>query len=990
MPRQAFPARLRSLFTRGPARFGVSAIERLLFGFSVFVVPIVIALATLTAVTIWPPEYPGGGGVSLHFRAAEFDAAAGEPALAQVRQNLESRIPVAYLDTHLSEQPFWFLFTVAPSGIGAPRPIVELPSRHALDLACWAADSAALLGRADRASVEGALRRANSGFTLDIPAGVSGPVLCRGHFSGPARLTLRQWEAAALEYAEDKFHRDAALLDGGLLILTVFVLLTALINREWIYVVFAAWLIGNLRIAALSAGFDTLWFGHHIPPDWMFLIRRTSMASYCVLTIVLFTRLFAADLKQVGFPRLIQWMQWSCLPLLLCALVLPYRQFLPVFWLLSVFSVGTIVFLMSRILIVTHSAVAVWYAISIAITVGANFNEVIAAALGVKALLGIFNSVTAALASSLMAALAIAEQLHQERIERRRAQAELHNTYEAIPIGLFTLDLKGDLLRINPAMQAMVGSRAAARNWSYCFGVEAWADLRDGLRDQATCEMELAVTDGVATRHYLVKATRTDDHIEGSLQDVTQRTVAVQQLRLMADHDPLTGILNRRGLEIAFSRLSRATVGLAYVDLDRFKLINDLYGHAAGDVILIKLCRQIEGILAGSDVHFGRIGGDEFVVIFNSPDIAGAERQCRNIIDSVFAKPFQMEAKAFTVNVSIGLIEVVAGTRLTDAISAADRACRSAKDGGPNGLVTYLRNAPVFVERAEELRIIKQLGTSDVPAGLLLYGQPIMSLKAPLESLNFEFLLRMQDADSGAVASAYPIIKTAEMSGRISVIDRWVFLNALEWLEAHHETLSRTRVANVNLSGASLNDMRFVEDIYAMLAQHPNAALRLCIEITESVALTDIDNSLRFVHRVQNYGTRIALDDFGAGYTSFSYMRQLPADAVKIDGQFVLGATRHPANMAIVAAISDLARNFGMQSIAEWAEDLATVEAMVEAGIDHLQGFVIARPQPLENILTATSPADFIKDPEVLAYVRRLGRGNELFGFPGRDLRGLH
>lgn len=988
MSRQAFSARLRSLIAPLSGRTGDPLIERVLFGFSVIAVPLALAIATLIAVATWPQRFPEGTGTGVSFRAVPLAADPGEagrtPPIAQIVERLAGVPPVGHFDSRLSEDDFWMLI---PPLDGGGSPIVEFPSRHALEMTCWMRDGR-WIGRADRAAAAGMLHRAKGGFYLDPAPELTGAVVCRSRYSGPARVSVLQWSRDDFEASRHNFQREASLLDGGLLILTVFVLLTALINREWIYVIFAAWLMGNLRIAALSAGFDTLWFGHEIPPDWMFFVRRVSMASYCILTILLFSRLFAADLKQVGWRGLLQAIQWSCLPLFAGALILPYRQFLPLFWILSVFSVGTIVFLMARILMVTRSPVAVWYAISIAITIGANFNEVIAAALGVKALIGIFNSVTAALASSLMAALAIAEQLHQERIERRRVEAELNTTYEAMPIGLFTLDGEGRVLRSNPAMVAMTG--AGSWYWSERFDDAGWRVLRDGLRRHGTFETELTVAGDPVNRHFLVKATFMGGQIEGSLQDVTERAVAIEQLRLMADHDPLTGILNRRGLEVAFNRLADRTVALAYLDLDRFKLINDLYGHTAGDAILIMLCRQVGEMLATAKAHFGRIGGDEFVVVFDSSDIAATETLCRAIIETVFVEPFQLESKAFSVNASIGLIEVVPGTLLTDAISAADRACHSAKDSGTNQIVVYRKDAPVFVERAEEVKIMKQLGTSHVPAGLLLYGQPIMSLRAPFDSLNFEFLLRMRNPESDAVVSAYQIIKTAETSGRISVIDRWVFLHALEWLEANASALPATRAANVNLSGASLNDMRFVEDIYTMLAQHPRAAKLLCIEITESVALSDIDNSLRFVDRVQAYGTRIALDDFGAGYTSFSYLRHLPADAIKIDGQFVLGATTHPANMAIVEAISDLARNFGMQSIAEWAEDISTVRAMVDAGIDHLQGFVIARPQPLEAILKARSAAEFIQDGEVLAYVKALGRGGDLFGMNEPVPRDLH
>jgi EAL domain-containing protein (putative c-di-GMP-specific phosphodiesterase class I) len=173
----------------------------------------------------------------------------------------------------------------------------------------------------------------------------------------------------------------------------------------------------------------------------------------------------------------------------------------------------------------------------------------------------------------------------------------------------------------------------------------------------------------------------------------------------------------------------------------------------------------------------------------------------------------------------------------------------------------------------------------------------------------------------------------------------------------------------MNLSGASINDERFVREAFALLAGHPRAARLLCVEITESVALHDLANTRRFIDRLRGLGARVALDDFGAGYTSFSYLKDLPADALKIDGQFVRDLHAHPANLAIIEAIAELARNLGMQTIAEWAEDLATLEALHQTGIDYVQGYVVARPQPPERILAAASAAAFIEDARVARFV---------------------
>jgi EAL domain-containing protein (putative c-di-GMP-specific phosphodiesterase class I) len=256
-----------------------------------------------------------------------------------------------------------------------------------------------------------------------------------------------------------------------------------------------------------------------------------------------------------------------------------------------------------------------------------------------------------------------------------------------------------------------------------------------------------------------------------------------------------------------------------------------------------------------------------------------------------------------------------------------------------------------------------------------------MSLLAPEDSLDFEVLLRMRDT-SGVLVPAEKIIAAAEENGNISELDKWVLSTSLEWMSEHREHLPKTRFVCVNLSGASLNDEHFIEDIFLIIAKYAHVIDLLCIEITEGVALHDLENTRRFIGRLQDYGAKIALDDFGAGYTSFTYLKDLPADALKIDGAFIRTMSAHPANAAIVEAIVALARNLGMRSIAEWVEDYATLEALAALGVDYVQGWVVARPQAPEKILEAASSAHFVVDPQVAAYVRRAREGRRPLPLP--------
>jgi diguanylate cyclase (GGDEF)-like protein len=951
------------------------AVDRFLYAFSVYVVPLAVGLLSIIAWTTWNDEYSHAGGQPLAFRVTEQTRQTMTPAEALARLGPDVQT-VPYQETHLSEKPFWFRFVVTASPQSDDARI-ELPSRHAQKLDCWDAETLQWLGGANRSETTGALSRVKAGFELELPnAQATSAVLCRMSSSGPGRISVLQWRGDELAVSSADDHHRSGLLEGSLIMLAAFVLLVAIINHEWMYVLFAAWLVTNLRLAGLSTGWDSQWLGHTIPMDWVHPLRKLTIAAYYVLTYTLFVRLFNDDLKRVGYSRLLYLAQWLGLPLLVAAAVLPYAAFLPLMWVIASIGALILVFLLVRILFLSRSAVANWYGASIATGLMSTVSEIFSAALGVKSILSASNSVTAAASSSLMAALAIAAQMREERRERVRAQAELRDTYNALPIGLFTTNLTGDFLRYNPALQGMLWEHEAhsiaERRWQDYFGAETW-DLLRLVAQEGGGDIEVHGRQGtaIAAKTFHVKATVSGGRIEGSMQDVTDRAKATERLEYLAEYDPLTNVLNRRGIEKALVAATRDLAGqrplaIAYLDLDRFKLINDLYGHTTGDDVLREICGRIKGQL-GPEHEIGRVGGDEFVVIFLNTTIATAAATCRRMIGAIEDEPCHIGDKAFQVKGSIGLIEVIDATIIRDVISIADRACREAKRN-PTSLVAYERGARAFRERSEELSLIGRFGVGHVPEGLFLDMQPIMSLAAPYDSLNFEVLLRLREADN-SITPAGKVINAAENNGRISLIDRWVLSSTLRWLAENRERLPKTRFVCVNLSGGSLNDEKFIRDAFAMVAEAGSIASMLCFEITESVALHDLGNTNRFIDTVRSYGAKVALDDFGAGYTSFSYLKELAAEAVKIDGAFVRDVNAHPANLAIVEAIAELSHNLGMKTIAEWAEDAATVAVLKEVGVDYVQGYAVARPMSPERILSADSCAALIEDPQVARLV---------------------
>lgn len=967
------PRRVRRLLllasrdiVRGFLRRNSTWLERL----CVIGLPFALACVMALALVNWESDGPLGNAVDVPFTAMVFSPDDGGIKPATAREALGGIQPVSSFDTQLSEAPVWFSFTppVLSADTAGP-PLVYFPSRHARTLSCWRGTALTPLGSATRTGTNGALTLANAGFATTSVDLSSVPILCRATFVGPARLSVAAWRSADFDRTVQVFANDMGMLEGGLTVLAVFMLLAAIVNREPVYLVFVAWLLVNARLGAISAGWDTHWLGHQVPAAWLDGIRKFVLAANFPLTAYLFLRLLRKDLDRIDSRTVQQGLELLYIPMFVGALFLPYRQFIPMLWLGSVVGYGIIVYLLARILLVSQSRIALWFAASLAVTAIAAFAEIIRAMLGMPGLIPYVNSVTAALCSGLLAATALAEQMRSERSGREEAEVALRKTYDQVPVAFFTADATGRILRGNPALGRLLGQQAldGKAHWQRLFEPGTWESLSLTLTQSPRAQLRFqSITQDA---WYEVRASIGDGLIEGSIEDITESVTANRKLMYLADHDQLTGALSRRAIEQALRGAIRsagplAHSTLAYMDLDRFKTVNDLFGHTAGDAVLRQFCAQVVKSL-GADHLLGRIGGDEFLILFNGLALAEAGAKCRELVDQVDGSSFRVNDLAFRIGVSFGAVEVTAGLEVADLISAADRACREAKRKSIAGhVVTYGADAPAFQEHEEERALVARLTPEQAPKFLAIAMQPIMSLRDPFGALDFEVLLRARAPD-GTVMPAGRVIAVAEAHGRVGVIDRWVLREVLEWLDTNLAQLTATRFVTMNFSGASINDEQFMADAYAMLRAHPRAASRLCAEITEGVALRDFDQTRRVIERLREFDVKLALDDFGAGYTSFMYLSDLQADVIKIDGAIVESAARHPSRLSIVQAISDLSRNLGMRSIAEWVEDAETLRAMAEVGIDYIQGFGIAKPMAPAEILLGPHAAHWISDPAI-------------------------
>ena len=432
-----------------------------------------------------------------------------------------------------------------------------------------------------------------------------------------------------------------------------------------------------------------------------------------------------------------------------------------------------------------------------------------------------------------------------------------------------------------------------------------------------------------------------------AIEDVTGSKEA-EKLSYQATHDPLTGLINRGEFERRFQRVlgtaeAEDPHALLYLDLDQFKLVNDTAGHRAGDELLRQLAAVLEAKTRKRDT-LARLGGDEFGVLLEHCAPEQALRIARGLVQAVQEFDFVWEAKRFTVGVSIGLVSIPeGGETLPEVLSAADRACYAAKDKGRNRVHVYAASDEELAQRKGEMQWIPRLHQALAQDRFRLYAQPVVALGDHGADVEYqEVLLRLADDEKGVLLPG-AFIPAAERYQQMQALDRWVVQTALANLGAHGDSVR----LGINVSGQSLGDAGFLDYVIEQLERSGVAPAKVCFEITETAAITDLRHALQFMNALKERGCRFALDDFGSGLSSFGYLKTLPVDYLKIDGRFVKDLIEDPFDCAIVQAVQQIGRVLAIKTIAESAETEAILERLRVIGVDYAQGYAIARPEPL-------------------------------------------
>jgi len=435
-------------------------------------------------------------------------------------------------------------------------------------------------------------------------------------------------------------------------------------------------------------------------------------------------------------------------------------------------------------------------------------------------------------------------------------------------------------------------------------------------------------------------------------RDVTAERKLTQQLSHQATHDTLTGLVNRHEFERRLSHvLSSASAfmphALLYLDLDQFKVVNDTCGHTAGDDLLRQISAILRTKLRTRDT-LARLGGDEFGVLLEHCSIVEAKRIANSLRELLQGFRFGWQDKSFTIGASIGLVPLMQpGETLTSVFSAADSACYAAKDKGRNRVHLYQPDDSMLAQRDGEMRWMPRIQQALADGRFRLYYQPIVPFyPGPSDAMHGEILLRMID-ETGRIVPPGAFIPAAERYGLMLSLDRWVIKTCLEALSASGELESDVSFA-MNISGQSLGAVEFLDFVTEQIDATGVAPNKLCFEITETSAVSELAHALRFIDTLKGLGCCFALDDFGTGLSSFSYLKSLAVDYLKIDGGFVRGLATDDIDEAMVEAVNRIGHIMGLKTIAEWVENQPILEKLRHIGVDYAQGYALGKPRPFE------------------------------------------
>jgi diguanylate cyclase (GGDEF)-like protein/PAS domain S-box-containing protein len=831
-------------------------------------------------------------------------------------------------------------------------------------------------------------------FPINIESGSTSDVYIRIETQGTLQAPISIWNKDHFLLDSHSFLFLYGCFLSAMLIMSAYNLCLFFTIRDKNYLIYSVFILLATGVHSSLDGFAYQWFWPTLP-DWHQISAIFFIATGCFVSTVFTQALLPIPKKsriKIGISFLM--VMTACSALM--SLVLSYRH-------AAMLNASTTIITMLGVILVClamvkHSPNVARYFI---LAWGTYFAGII---LKSSSNIGFIDSTflseyagnIGAVCAILIMSLALAERITNERLAKEKAQLESINhlsrfqsLYENALEGVFTFNLRGRLLSANPAFYKLMGvsnvdefnavdsrdlsvhqtrehrndnSRSVKR--SFKLSQERFQRLLSALKlDGRVSDYETQINNQMGFTTWINVSARlaTDQQtheevIEGTLININERKAVEEQLKHLANHDSLTGLVNRRAFENAMKKVlnsvkeNKLSCCLLYLDLDQFKIVNDLCGHSAGDLLLkilsLRLYKKLE--LLNKKHIISRLGSDEFGIILNSVSLSTAKEIAEQFRQSVDEFLFVWGGQRFSLGVSIGLVELCPFHQsIEQVLVMADTACYLAKDQGRNRVHTFIESDQELEFRQLEVQWVTNIKEALLEDSFFLVFQDIVSNQKSIVGYHYEILLRLINKQ-GNLCGPGQFLPAAERYNLMPNIDRWVINHFFSWLNQHPEHLKQLACASINLSTTSIGDDTFSSFLTQAFEEYSIPHHKICFEITESMAITHIENTHTFIDKFHHFGCRFALDDFGTGFSSYAYLKELQVDYLKIDGLFIKNLSEDAISLAMVKSISDVASAIGIETIAEFVETEEVRKILTELGINYSQGYHLHKPVKLD------------------------------------------
>jgi diguanylate cyclase (GGDEF)-like protein/PAS domain S-box-containing protein len=800
---------------------------------------------------------------------------------------------------------------------------------------------------------------------LDLESGQEIEVFVRITDDGPMMFTLDLWRNSALIAYEQKQLAFIGVLSGALAILFCYFLITYVLLRSPIRFWFA---ISSASLLLLFLNIDG------IVSQVVSLGAYVSSATTCIVALLIFAAAKVSHSMLVKVPIYWRYMAYT-LAIALLVSVFTLNAYWQIIAIISL--AGAAVLLQVLLALLFHNRN------------NSMPNRVFALGwviIGATALIDVALYLTGILLATdldlvlsfvimtgvLLIAVAIeaheqvtTEAYHQTQQDAIANLRQFYDLFRNSAEGLYTSTTQGKLITTNPAMCALFGYENEQQmldevsNTSQFYANGSDRELLLGqIYEQGVVlgkEIKGLRRDGTEFWFSISTQIREEEgekYLFGSIFDITEKKQSSISLEYLATHDSLTGVYNRREFELRLhssllqAKQQKTELTLLFMDLDQFKVVNDTCGHKAGDVLIKQLSQQLNDVVIKKGI-LARLGGDEFGVLLEEQNAQMAYLLANQLLNVVQEFRFIWENRIFSLGVSIGLVpwneKIDSPEQL---LSMADAACYMAKEHGRNQVHTYSPQDKNMQRYESEIEWVSHINDALRDDKFELFYQHYHPLTKMANGHHYELLLRLRDVDAKIVPPA-SFLPSAERYNLTAQLDRWVVEHYFKWLSDKQQHKDDLVMANINLSGHSLADKELKLFVLNAFEKYSIPYQKICFEITESMAILKMDETLNFINTFRQLGCSFALDDFGSGFSSYNYLKNLPVNYVKIDGSFVKDLLVDNIDMAMVSSINDVAKAMGMETVAEFVESKEIMVELGKMGVDFAQGYGVARPSPL-------------------------------------------